>query len=55
MPIEIKQMVIKSSVVQARAGEVDADGDALPEAQKKALLDECRRLIQEALREAKER
>ncbi|HEX7645089.1 MAG TPA: DUF5908 family protein [Burkholderiaceae bacterium] len=55
MPIEIKQMVVKSNVVQACGGEAEADGKAMPEAEKKALLDECRRMIQEALREAKER
>ena len=57
MPIEIRQMVVKSNVVQASRGDGDddADDDALPEAQRKDLLDECRRMIQEALREAKER
>ena len=59
MPIEIRQMVVKSNVVQAARGDGDGDDDAddgvLPEAQRKDLLDECRRMIQEALREAKER
>jgi hypothetical protein len=55
MPIEIKQMVIKSNVIQAYGRDDDADGNVLPEAQRKELLDECKRLIQEALREAKER
>jgi hypothetical protein len=55
MPIEIKQMVVKSNVVQSCGKDGDTDGTALPEAQRKELLDECKRLIQEALREAKER
>lgn len=48
-------MVVKSNVVQACGKDGDADGNALPEAQRKELLDECKKLIQEALREAKER
>ncbi len=55
MPIEIKQMVVKSNVVQSHGRDGGADENSLPEAQRKALLDECKRLIQEALREVKER
>ena len=55
MPIEIKQMVVKSSIVQATGRNDGGDGEVLSEIQRKALLDECKRLIQEALRDAKER
>lgn len=60
MSIEIRQMLIKSQVVQRAADEAGADADPAPEAapREPALRDwraECRRLIVEVLDERKER
>ncbi len=52
MSIEVKQLVVKSSVLQRR--ETDAGGGS-DETQKKEILEECKRLIQETLQEMKER
>lgn len=54
MSIEVKQMIVKSNVLQRRElGEEDRVQNS--EETKKAILDECRRLILEALREIRER
>lgn len=59
MSIEVRQMVVKSSVLQrqGRGGEsVVAAGDArMQERTKNEILAECRRLIAELLQERKER
>lgn len=52
MSIEVKQLVVKSSVLQRR--EPDEEGRTA-EPQKNDILEECKRLIQEALQEMKER
>jgi len=45
-------MVVKSNVVQRCEGDAEKSSD---EAQKKEILEECKRLILETLREIKER
>lgn len=52
MSIEIRQMVVKSSVVQRSETVDETDADA---AARQAILEECKRLIDEALQEMKER
>lgn len=52
MPIEIRQMVVKSSVVQRSESADETDTE---ETGRQAILEECKRLIQEALQEMKER
>ena len=54
MPIEIKQLLIKSNIIQ----KVEDDSQGLEEeraALKEELLTECRQLIQDMLREKGER
>lgn len=52
MSVEVRQMIVKSNVVQrqepVREGGIDDNS-------KKDILEECRRLILETLREMKER
>jgi hypothetical protein len=52
MSIEIRQMVVKSNVVQRRATDEES---GIEENGNQAILEECKRLIQEALQEIKER
>lgn len=52
MSIEIRQMVVKSSVSQRNEAVEEADSEA---ADKQAILEECKRLIEAALQEMKER
>ena len=52
MSIEVKQMVVKSNVVQRYAELEESKSNEL---QKKEILGECKRLILEALHETKER
>ena len=54
MPIEIKQLLIKSSIVQRTADE-SLDGYEERSALKEELLTECRHLIRDILREKEER
>lgn len=52
MSIEVKQLVVKSNVVQR----CETDEETSPEeTQKQQVLDECKKLILETLREQKER
>lgn len=54
MGIEVRQMVVKSNVLQRQ--ETATSDDAQDREQtKKAILDECKKLIQEAMQEIKER
>ncbi len=54
MGIEVRQMVVKSNVLQRKeSAETDSAQDQ--EETRKAILDECKRLIQEAIQEVKER
>ncbi|HZW23874.1 MAG TPA: DUF5908 family protein [Gallionella sp.] len=52
MSIEIRQMVVKSNVVQRSTPDEETD---IEENGNRAILEECKRLIQEALQEIKER
>ncbi len=54
MTIEVKQMLIKSNVLQKCGNEVESGGRG-NEALKEEILEECRELIIEMLREEKER
>lgn len=59
MAIEVKQMVVRSNVLQ-KAGQSDDGGCAaeeskMPEEAKSEILDECKKLVMEMLREFKER
>ncbi len=54
MSIEVRQMVVKSNVLQRS----EADGNDRvqnPEENKKVILEECRKLILETLQEMRER
>ena len=54
MGVEIGQMIVKSNVLQRdETNRTVSQQEA--EALRKAILDECRELIQESLQEAKER
>lgn len=52
MSIEIRQMVVKSNVVQRCESDKEEDKD---EKAKQAILEECKQLILETLREMKGR
>lgn len=53
MTVEVRQLVVKSNVLQRSA---DEKGDARNlEESRKAILEECKRLILETLQEMKER
>lgn len=54
MPIEIKQLLIKSNIVQ-RTGDENLDPDEERTALKQELLAECRHLILDMMREKGER
>jgi hypothetical protein len=55
MSIEIKQMVVKSNVVQ-RCESSDEQGEtAAEETRKQEILEACKRLILETMQEMKER
>lgn len=54
MGIEVRQMVVKSNVLQ-RQETAGSDSAQDQEQTKKMILDECKRLIQEAMQEIKER
>lgn len=54
MAVEVRQMIVKSNVVQ-RQGDGDRDAPRLSSHDRKLILAECRNLIMEALREEKER
>lgn len=54
MPIEIKQLLIKSNIVQ-RAIDDAHDEEAERKALKEEILVECRQLVQAILREKEER
>ncbi len=55
MSVEVRQMIIKSNVLQGReAGEPQAGADDDKD-HRSEILEECRRLIVETLREMKER
>jgi hypothetical protein len=54
MTVEVGQMVVKSNVSDRQEAEQEGYVSEL-EASREAILDECRRLIQEALRDVKER
>ncbi len=54
MSVEVRQLIVKSNVLQR--SEADENDDAEnPEETKKAILDECRKLILETLQEMRER
>ena len=53
MSIEIRQMVVKSNVVQRC--ESDDDEAKKKDQEKRALFEECRQVVLETLREMKER
>jgi len=61
MPLEVRQMVVKSSVAQRSTGDVgagdspSADGTRGADALRRELLEACRRLVREARDERKER
>ena len=56
MPIEVRQMVIKSTVLQGADGKGNAGHSGAPlEGLKEEILSECRRMILEILREERER
>ncbi len=52
MSIEVKQMVVKSNVVQRCESTEDGESE---ESKKQSILEECKRLVLEALQEVKER
>jgi len=54
MSVEVRQMVVKSSVLQ-RSEADEKDSVQNPDESRQAILEECRRLILETLREMKER
>ncbi|SEM90511.1 DUF5908 family protein [Nitrosomonas marina] len=54
MPIEIKQLLIKSNIVQ-RTVDTSQDFDEERNALKEELMVECRHLIQDIMREREER
>lgn len=57
MSIEVRQMVVKSNVVQRAEQDnpCGEGGDGLKEETKREMLDACRKLILEVLRERGER
>jgi hypothetical protein len=55
MSIEIKQMVVKSSVIQRNGLSEGRDVSRIDEIRKQEILEECKRLIMEAMQEMKER
>lgn len=54
MAVEVRQMVVKSNVVQRHASQ-DLDSVENHEDTREAILEECRRLIAESLQQIKER
>ena len=57
MSIEVRQLIIKSNVLQPRGSAQESDNDSTENTEEKTnnILEECRLLIQEELRELKER
>jgi hypothetical protein len=55
MSIEIKQMVVKSNVIQRSGMSEGSDRSRKEEVKKQEILDECKKLIMEAFQEMKER
>lgn len=55
MSIEIRQMVVKSNVVQRSESCCGNEDAGAKEANKQEILEECKRLIREAMQEMKER
>ena len=54
MSIEIRQMVVKSNVLQRSEADEEISAQS-PENSREAILEECRRLILETFQEMKER
>jgi len=52
MSIEVRQLIIKSSVLQRSESNGEGGDD---ESKKQAILEECKKLIQKTLQELKER
>ncbi|HCS13704.1 MAG TPA: hypothetical protein DIW28_07985 [Zetaproteobacteria bacterium] len=60
MAVEIRQMVVKSNVVQRERWEDEGEGEfdrgsGLSDEDMKVILAECRHLVMEVLREVKDR
>jgi len=55
MAIEIKQLVIKSNVLQRQGSTGDGGGSNPEDTKHQDILDEVRRMIAQALRQTKER
>ena len=54
MTVEVRQLIVKSNVLQRHEAD-GLDGAQLHEETRKAILEECRRLILDTLQEMKER
>lgn len=54
MAVEIRQLVVKSNVLQRQNAEEQQDAPHV-EINRQEILEECRRMIADALREAKDR
>jgi hypothetical protein len=54
MAVEVRQMVVKANVIQRQESE-EKGAPPLSWQDKRSILEECRQLILEVLREAKER
>ncbi len=54
MPIEVRQLVINSNVLQKSCAQDDSNGGGSKEL-KEEILEECKQLVLEMLREEKER
>jgi hypothetical protein len=54
MAVEVRQMIVKSNVLQRSGSDEKYDVRDLEES-RESILEECKRLIQEALQDAKER
>lgn len=52
MSVEVRQLVVRSNVVQRCESDEESGAD---ESKKKDILEECRRMILEILKEMKER
>lgn len=56
MAVEVKNMIVKSNVVQREPSGQESGGRVqVSEELKNAILEECKRMIQETVREMKER
>ena len=54
MTVEVRQLIVKSNVLQRQEAD-GLDGVQTHEETKKAILEECKRMILDALQEMKER